>query len=59
MDGSGRLRTSEYLLADNSIAQNIAFGVPQHAIDMTRVKQAAEQAQIASFIESAAEAIHL
>ncbi len=39
-------------LADSSIAENIAFGVPRHQIDLARVKQAAEQAQIASFIES-------
>ena len=39
-------------LADSSIAENIAFGVPRHQIDFARVKQAAEQAQIASFIET-------
>jgi ABC-type multidrug transport system fused ATPase/permease subunit len=39
-------------LADSSIAENIAFGVPWNAIDRARVKQAAEQAQIAAFIES-------
>jgi ABC-type multidrug transport system fused ATPase/permease subunit len=39
-------------LADGSIFENIAFGVPRHAIDIARVKQAAEQAQIASFIET-------
>ena len=38
-------------LADSSIAENIAFGIPREKIDMARVKQAAEQAQIASFIE--------
>jgi ATP-binding cassette subfamily B protein len=42
-------------LADGSIAENIAFGVPRHAIDLARVKQTAEQAQIASFIESSPE----
>jgi ATP-binding cassette, subfamily B, bacterial PglK len=42
-------------LADSSIAENIAFGVPRHAIDLARVKQTAEQAQIASFIESSPE----
>ena len=41
-------------LADSSIA-NIAFGVPRHLISLPKVKQAAEQAQIASFIESAPE----
>jgi len=42
-------------LADSSIAENIAFGVPQKQINMTRVQQAAAQAQIASFIESSKE----
>ena len=39
-------------LADSSIAENIAFGIPKEQIDLERVRQAAEQAQIASFIES-------
>ncbi len=39
-------------LADASVAQNIAFGVPRAAIDIERVKRAAHQAQIADFIES-------
>jgi ABC-type multidrug transport system fused ATPase/permease subunit len=39
-------------IADGSIAENIAFGVPHRQIDLARVKQAAEQAQIASFIET-------
>jgi ABC-type multidrug transport system fused ATPase/permease subunit len=39
-------------LADSSIAENIAFGIPMDKIDMARVRQAAEQAQIAGFIES-------
>ena len=39
-------------LADTSIAENIAFGVPRHKIDMVRVQEAAQQAQIASFIEA-------
>ena len=42
-------------LADSSIAENIAFGVPRHQIDLARVKRAAEQAQVASFIESSPE----
>ena len=42
-------------LADSSIAENIAFGVPRHEIDLARVKQAAVQAQIASFIEASPE----
>jgi ATP-binding cassette subfamily B protein len=39
-------------LADSSIAENIAFGFPRDQIDMGRVRAAAEQAQIAGFIES-------
>jgi ATP-binding cassette, subfamily B, bacterial PglK len=38
-------------LADSSIAENIAFGVPRDAIDLERVMQAAHRAQIADFIE--------
>ena len=39
-------------LADTSLAENIAFGVPKAKIDMARVREAARQAQIADFIES-------
>ncbi len=39
-------------LADTSIAENIAFGVSFDLIDLERVKQAAQQAQIAKAIES-------
>jgi ATP-binding cassette subfamily B protein len=39
-------------LADASIAENIAFGVPRAAIDMQRVRRAAVQAQIAAWVES-------
>ena len=39
-------------LADSSIAENIAFGIPRYQINFARVKKAAEQAQIASFIEA-------
>jgi ATP-binding cassette subfamily B protein len=39
-------------LADASLAENIAFGIPAGAIDMERVREAARQAQIADFIES-------
>jgi ATP-binding cassette subfamily B protein len=39
-------------LADTTLAENIAFGVPRAAIDLQRVQQAARQAQIAGFIES-------
>lgn len=42
-------------LADTTLAENIAFGVPRAAIDLQRVQQAARQAQIADFIESRAE----
>jgi len=38
-------------LADTSLAENIAFGVPRVDIDLDRVRQAARQAQIAEFIE--------
>ncbi|MDT9599648.1 ABC transporter ATP-binding protein [Sphingosinicella rhizophila] len=43
-------------LADSSIAANIAFGQPEGAIDMARVRTAAAQAQIADFIEELPEA---
>ena len=39
-------------LADSSIAENIAFGFPRHEINMDRVKQCAESAQISTFIET-------
>lgn len=39
-------------LADTTIAENIAFGVPPDQIDHKRVRMAAEQARIAEFIES-------
>jgi ABC-type multidrug transport system fused ATPase/permease subunit len=39
-------------LADTSLAENIAFGVPRKDIDMPRVMLAARQAQIAEFIEA-------
>jgi ABC-type multidrug transport system fused ATPase/permease subunit len=42
-------------LADTTIAENIAFGVPREAIDFGRVRQAALQAQISDFIESSPE----
>jgi len=38
-------------LSDTSLAENIAFGVPPDQIDLYRVKQAAQQAQIARTIE--------
>jgi len=39
-------------LADSSIAENIAFGVPKDSIDHKRVLHAAEQAQIAQLIDT-------
>ena len=42
-------------LADATLADNIAFGVPPANIDLDRVRQAAHQAQIADFIESSPE----
>ncbi|PIS12081.1 MAG: ABC transporter ATP-binding protein [Bdellovibrio sp. CG10_big_fil_rev_8_21_14_0_10_47_8] len=39
-------------LADATIAENIAFGVRKELIDHDRVRQAAQRAQIAEFIES-------
>jgi len=39
-------------LSDASFAANIAFGVADDQIDLNRVRQAAEQAQIAKLIES-------
>jgi len=38
-------------LSDNTIEENIAFGLPQEQIDHNQVKQAAKQAQIAELIE--------
>jgi ABC-type multidrug transport system fused ATPase/permease subunit len=42
-------------LADTTVAENIALGVPAESIDLERLKRAAQQAQIAEFIESRAE----
>jgi len=39
-------------LADSSIEENIAFGVPQDQIDHQRVRQAAQQARIGQIIET-------
>jgi ABC-type multidrug transport system fused ATPase/permease subunit len=39
-------------LADSTIEENIAFGIPKDQIDHHRVKQAAKQSQIADAIES-------
>lgn len=42
-------------LSDSTIAENIAFGVAPNQIDYLKVKAAAEQAQVSSFIESTPE----
>ncbi len=42
-------------LADATLAENIAFGVPRNGINFARVQRAARQAQIADFIESSPE----
>lgn len=39
-------------LFDATIAENIAFGVPIEKIDIVKVQKAAEQAQIATYIET-------
>jgi ABC-type bacteriocin/lantibiotic exporter with double-glycine peptidase domain len=39
-------------LADSSIEENIAFGVPKEQIDQVLVRQAAQQAQIADIVET-------
>ncbi len=39
-------------LADASLAENIAFGVPTGEIDLQRVRMAAERAQVAEFIDA-------
>ncbi len=39
-------------LSDASVAENIAFGIQKDQIDMSRVRLAASQAQLAEFIES-------
>jgi ATP-binding cassette, subfamily B, bacterial PglK len=39
-------------LSDATVAENIAFGIPVDEIDFQRVREAAQRAQIADFIES-------
>jgi ABC-type multidrug transport system fused ATPase/permease subunit len=39
-------------LADASIAENIAFGLPEAKIDLARVRDAAQRSELAEFIES-------
>ncbi|MCC5874410.1 MAG: ABC transporter ATP-binding protein, partial [Gammaproteobacteria bacterium] len=41
----------EIFLTDASVAENIALGVPAHAIDMDQVRKAARLAQVDQFIE--------
>ncbi|MGF1532017.1 MAG: ABC transporter ATP-binding protein [Puniceicoccaceae bacterium] len=41
----------EIFLIDDTIARNIAFGLPDHQIDQERLQEAAKAAQILSFIE--------
>ncbi len=38
-------------MADSTIEENIAFGIPKDQIDYNRVRQVAQQAQIAEIIE--------
>lgn len=45
-------------LADASIAENIAFGVPTNKIDMARVEKAATQAQLASTVDTFPDRYH-
>ncbi len=45
-------------LADSSIEENIAFSVPKEKIDHQRVREAAQQAQIAESIETWPERYH-
>lgn len=45
-------------LADSTILENIAFGIPYQAIDVDRVKHAAQRAQIADFIEACPKGYH-
>jgi ABC-type multidrug transport system fused ATPase/permease subunit len=41
----------DIFLSDNSIEENIAFGVPKDQIDPVRIRSAARQAQISGFID--------
>lgn len=40
----------DFFLADGSVAENIAFGLPKQEIEMARVKEAARTAQIDTFV---------
>jgi ATP-binding cassette subfamily B protein len=39
-------------LADTTLAENIAFGIPRENIDMNRVREAADRAQISRFVSN-------
>lgn len=39
-------------LADSTLAENIAFGIPREQIDMNRVREAADRAQISQFVSN-------
>ncbi len=45
-------------LSDTTIAENIAFGVEPHSIDNNRLREAAERARIAGFVDSLPEKFH-
>jgi ABC-type bacteriocin/lantibiotic exporter with double-glycine peptidase domain len=45
-------------LADASLAENIAFGVPAASIDLKRVRRAADLAQIGEFIDAMPEGLN-
>lgn len=39
-------------LADSTLAENVAFGIPREEIDMARVREAADRAQISQFVSN-------
>jgi ABC-type multidrug transport system fused ATPase/permease subunit len=41
----------QIFISDDTVARNIAFGIPHHRIDLDAVKRAARTAQLDSFIE--------
>lgn len=42
-------------LSDSNFSSNIAFGIPPHMIDLSRVEEAADKAQIAELIKSSSD----
>ena len=46
------MRSSRYFSTDNTLAENIAFGVEPSQIDMKQVKECAKLANIHEFIEN-------